>query len=133
MQDTSYGCWALALLDAVGGLRSCDIEQDRADDDDAGEERLPRSLQAAGGQAVFQHRHDEHADERADHRAGAAGHGRAADDDAGDAVHFLAVAGARGDGGVGRGVEQAAHAHEEAGERIDRDLPVVDVDAGQAG
>lgn len=50
------------------------------------------------------------------------GHGRAADDDAGDAVHFLTGAGAEGDGGVGRGVEDGGHADEEAGERVDGDL-----------
>ena len=124
---------ASALLDTVGSLCSCDVEQDCADDDCAGQERLPRSLQAAVGKASFEDRHDEHADECADHRAGAAGHGRAADDDAGDAVHFLACAGARGDGGVGRCIEQGTHADEEAGERIDRNFPVIDLDAGQAG
>ena len=126
-------CGDLALLDAVGGLCSRDVEQNCADDDCAGEERLPRGLQAAVGKAGLEDGHDEHADERSDHRAGAAGHGRAADDDAGDTVHFLACAGARGNGGVGCGIEQGAHADEEAGERVDRDLPVVDLDAGQAG
>ena len=99
----------LGLLHAIGGVGTGDVEQDRADDDRAGEECLPRRLQTAGRQTVFQHRHDEHADERADHRAGAAGHGRAADDNAGDAVHFLTCARARGDGGVGGGVEQTRH------------------------
>ena len=124
---------SLGLLDLVGSLGSLDVQQNSADDDQASEEGLPGSLQAASGQASLQDGHDEHADQGADHGAGATGHGSAADNDGGNAVHFTAVAGAGSDGGVSGSVQQARHTNKEARQSIHRNLPVVNIDTGQTG
>ena len=121
----------LRLLDLGSSLGAVDVQQNSADDYQAGEEGLPLSLQATGRQAGLQSGHDEHADQSADHSAGATGHGSTADDNAGNAVHFLTLADTGGDGGVNSGIEQSGQTDKEAGQGVGSDLPPVNIDTGQ--
>ena len=75
------------------------VDVDGADQHQGGDDLLPVGLQAHVGQAGLQKRHHEHAQQRADDAALAAGHGRAADDRAADGVQLQARAGAGGHGG----------------------------------
>ena len=63
--------------------------------------------------------------------AAAAAQRRAADDDGGDGVELVALADRRLRRVDARGDEEAGDAADAAGERVDGDLPAIDVDARQ--
>ena len=97
-----------------------DGDEDHAADDDG----LPFLRDRHDPQAVGEHGDDERADDRADDRALAALQRRAADDHGGDRLELEAHARRRLGRAEPRRGEHAGDADEQAGERVDDDLPL---------
>ena len=70
------------MNDSVALFYAVLIEQNRADDDKAGKERLPVALEPHRHKPLLEYAHDEHADDGSNQCARTAAHRRAADDDA---------------------------------------------------
>ena len=77
--------------DSVALFYAVLIEQNRADDDKAGKERLPVALEPHRHKPLLEYAHDENADDGSNQCARTAAHRRAADDDARNAEKFLSV------------------------------------------
>src|SRR5580704_3995266 len=104
---------------------------DGQDDDDTGDGELPFLRDRHDAQAVGEHAHDEGTDDGAEYRAAASGQRGAADHDRRDRIELIALP-ESGLGGVDAGCQQeTGHAADATAEAIDRDLPAVDIDAGE--
>src|ERR1700689_647648 len=74
------------------------LRENGRDDDPTDSGALPEGRDAEQVEAVADHHHDEHADQRADDAPPPAIEARAADDDSGDSVEFESCSGERIDG-----------------------------------
>src|SRR5690606_27446588 len=106
-----------------------DGEQDHAAEDDV----LPFLRDRHDLQPVVQHRDDQGADDRTDDRPLAAREGGPPDHDGGDRLQLVAHPGGRLRRAEAGGDHHPGQAGEQAGERVDDDLPAADVDPGERG
>ena len=108
------------------------INIDCEDDDRAGHHRLPFGRDGHDAQTVDQHAHDECADDRTADAALTTAHGSAADDARRDGVHLVARARARLCRVQAGSHEPGRKAGHHAAQGVADDLPLDDVDAGEA-
>ena len=106
------------------------VDGDRDQDDQAVDALQPERVDADQGQAVLDHQQGQGAERHAQHGAGAAADGDAADHDRGDDGELEAQRHAGVDGGVARGPQRAVEAGEQAraGEGAEHAPPHADAD-----
>ena len=124
-----------ALLAELGQLDQVvladDVKGDRAQQDQTLDDLLQVGVKAEDGHAVVEDTHDHRADKRAADRTGAAVRRSAADEAAGDGVHFKALTGSRGGAVQARRKDQAGNRSDEGHIGIGEEHHLLGLDTGQ--